>query len=93
MLNLISNSFKFLSDQVTKLWFELVEAYKALWNQSIKLAELSVTMGGTIDEEIAPPLPEKFEEPVEKKVTVTAQQITATAQQISKKINSNFFRS
>ena len=92
MLNLVSNSFKFLSVQVTKLWFELVEAYKALWNQSIKLAELSVTMGGTIDEDIAPPLPEKFEEPVEKKVTATAQQITATAQQISKKLNRNFFR-
>ena len=93
MLNLISNSFKFLSDQVTKLWFELIKAFKELWNQSIKLAELAVTMGGTIDEDIAPPLPEKFEEPVEKKVTATAQQITATAQQISKKINSNFFRS
>ena len=85
MLNLISNSFKFLSDQVTKLWFELIKAYKALWNQGIKLAKVTVTMGGTIDEDIAPPLPEKFEEPVEKKVT-------ATAQQISKKINSNFFR-
>lgn len=86
MLNLISNSFKFLSDQVTKLWFELIKAYKALWNQSIKLADLAVTMGGTIDEDIAPPLPEKFEEElVEKKVT-------ATAQQISKNLNSNFFR-
>jgi len=93
MLNLISNSFKFLSDQVTKLWFELIKAYKALWNQSIKLADLAVTMGGTIDEDIAPPLPEKFEEEVvEKKVTATAQQVTATAQQISKNLNRNFFR-
>ena len=92
MLNLISNSFKFLSDQVTKLWFELIKAYKALWNQGIKLAGLIVSMGGTIDEDIVPPLPEKFEEPVEKKVTATAQQVAATAQQISKNLNSNFFR-
>jgi len=59
-LNLISNSFKFLSEQVTKLWTELVIAFKALWDQSIKLLRLIVTMGGTIDENIAPPLPEQF---------------------------------
>jgi len=59
-LNLISNSFKFLSEQVTKLWTELVIAFKALWDQSIKLLRLIVTMGGTIDEDIAPPLPEQF---------------------------------
>jgi len=60
-LNLISNSFKFLSEQVTKLWTELVIAFKALWDQSIKLLKLIVTMGGTIDEDIIPPLPEQFE--------------------------------
>ena len=59
-LNLISNSFKFLSEQVTKLWDELVIAFKALWDQSIKLLQLIVSMGGTIDEDIAPPLPEQF---------------------------------
>ena len=59
-LNLISNSFKFLSEQVTKLWTELVIAFKALWDQSIKLLQLIVSMGGTIDEDIAPPLPEQF---------------------------------
>ena len=60
-LNLISNSFKFLSEQVTKLWTELVIAFKALWDQSIKLLRLIVTMGDTIDEDIIPPLPEQFE--------------------------------
>ena len=59
-LNLISNSFKFLSQQVAKLWTELVNAFKALWDQGIKLLQLIVTMGGTIDEDIAPPLPEQF---------------------------------
>ena len=59
-LNLISNSFKFLSQQVAKLWTELVNAFKALWDQCIKLLQLIVTMGGTIDEDIAPPLPEQF---------------------------------
>src|SRR6056300_1484352 len=49
-LNLISNSFKFLSELVTKLWTELVIAFKALWDQSIKLLRLIVTMGDTIDE-------------------------------------------
>ena len=60
-LNLVSNSFKFLSEQVTKLWTELVIAFKALWDQSIKLLRLIVTMGDTIDEDIIPPLPEQFE--------------------------------
>ena len=59
-LNLISNSFKFLSEQAAKLWTELVVAFKALWDQSIKLLQLIVSMGGTIDEDIAPPLPEQF---------------------------------
>ena len=59
-LNLVSNSFKFLSEQVAKLWDELVIASKALWDQSIKLLRLIVSMGGTIDEDIAPPLPEQF---------------------------------
>ena len=60
-LNLVSNSFKFLSEQATNLWDELVIAFKALWDQSIKLLQLIVSMGGTIDEDIAPPLPEQFE--------------------------------
>ena len=59
-LNLVSNSFKFLSEQAAKLWTELVVAFKALWDQSIKLLQLIVSMGGTIDEDIAPPLPEQF---------------------------------
>jgi len=59
-LNLVSNSFKFLSEQATNLWDELVIAFKALWDQSIKLLQLIVSMGGTIDEDIAPPLPEQF---------------------------------
>jgi len=59
-LNLVSNSFKFLAEQVTKLWTELVIAFKALWDQIIKLIRLIVTMGGIIDEDIAPPLPEQF---------------------------------
>ena len=59
-LNLVSNSFKFLSEQAEILWIELVNAFKALWDQSIKLLRLIVTMGGTIDEDIAPPLPEQF---------------------------------
>jgi len=59
-LNIVSNSFKFLSEQATNLWDELVIAFKALWDQSIKLLQLIVSMGGTIDEDIAPPLPEQF---------------------------------
>jgi len=59
-LNLVSNSFKFLSEQAAILWDELVIAFKALWDQSIKLLRLIVSMGGTIDEDIAPPLPEQF---------------------------------
>jgi len=78
-LNLISNSFKFLSEQVTKLWTELVIAFKALWDQSIKLLKLIVTMGGTIDEDIIPPLPEQFEKSEKK-----------SSQKI-KKLTGNFF--
>jgi hypothetical protein len=60
-VNLVSNSFKFLSEQAAKLWTEIVITFKALWDQSIKLLQLIVSMGGTIDEDIAPPLPEQFE--------------------------------
>ena len=59
-VNLVSNSFKFLSEQAAKLWTEIVITFKALWDQSIKLLQLIVSMGGTIDEDIAPPLPEQF---------------------------------
>jgi len=79
-LNLISNSFKFLSEQVTKLWTELVIAFKALWDQSIKLLKLIVTMGGTIDEDIIPPLPEQFEKSEKE-----------AAQKKIKKLTGNFF--
>lgn len=84
-LNLISNSFKFLSEQVTKLWTEMVIAFKALWNQCIKLVKLIVTMGGTIDEDIAPPLPEQFENTETKSAQKAKQQITFAASKISKK--------
>jgi hypothetical protein len=78
-LNLISNSFKFLAEQVTKLWTELVIAFKALWDQGIKLLRLIVTMGDTIDEDIIPPLPEQFEKSEKK-----------SSQKI-KKLTGNFF--
>lgn len=60
MLNLVTDSFKFLSDSATKLWYEIVISFKELWNQNLKLAKLAVTMGGTIDEDIIPPLPDPF---------------------------------
>ena len=91
MLNLISNSFKFLSEQVTKLWFELIKAYKALWDQGIKLAGLIVSMGGTIDEDIVPPLPEQFVKSrryPQSKVTATAQQVGQS--RTTGSISSNF---
>jgi len=93
-LNLVSNSFKFLSEQATNLWDELVIAFKALWDQSIKLLQLIVSMGGTIDEDIAPPLPEQFVKTEYPQSTSTQVSVGQTFEQQAASIVSaaSFFR-
>ena len=70
--NSIVQSYKNAVDFISRAWVEmnsaavalrnaLIDAFKKLWDQNIKLMKVIVTMGGTIDEDIAPPLPEQFE--------------------------------
>jgi hypothetical protein len=69
--NSIVQSYKNAVDFISRAWVEmnsaavvlrnaLIDAFKKLWDQNIKLMKVIVTMGGTIDEDIAPPLPEQF---------------------------------
>jgi hypothetical protein len=56
----MNDAWKFFTDKVAGLWNELVKVSKDLWDQTIELLRLIVTLGGTINKDIAPPLPEQF---------------------------------
>jgi hypothetical protein len=53
-------AFEYTIDKVNKAWFSLTDILKMLWNQVITILELVVTLGGAVDEDLAPPLPGKF---------------------------------
>ena len=56
----MDDAWKFFTDKVAGLWNELVKVSKDLWDQTIELLRLIVTLGGTINKDIVPPLPEQF---------------------------------
>jgi len=65
-----------------------------LWDQNIKLLRLIVSMGGTIDEDITPPLPEQFVKTEYPQSTSTQVSVGQTFEQQAASIVSaaSFFR-
>jgi len=45
---------------IVTLWYEGTLSLKRLWNQMVKIYSIVVSLGGTIDEEILPPIPDQF---------------------------------
>lgn len=54
------DALEYTIDKVNKAWFSLIDILKMLWNQIITILGLVVTLGGAVDEDLAPPLPGKF---------------------------------
>ena len=56
----IYDAFVYVYDQIKKTWFLYIDLLKTIWNNVITILGLIVTLGGAVDEDLAPPLPGKF---------------------------------
>jgi len=56
----IYDAFVYTIDKIKQAWFSLTDLFKMIWNQIITVLGLVVTLGGAVDEDLAPPLPGKF---------------------------------
>jgi len=54
------DAFAYAIDKIKQAWISFIDILKMLWNQIITILGLVVTLGGAVDEDLAPPLPGKF---------------------------------
>gem|GEM_PF-6292333 len=94
VINFIPVAWNEMNAAAVALYYTLIDAFKKLWDQNIKLLRLIVSMGGTIDEDITPPLPEQFVKTEYPQSTSTQVSVGQTFEQQAASIVSaaSFFR-
>jgi hypothetical protein len=94
VINFIPVAWNEMNAAAVALYYALIDAFKKLWDQNIKLLRLIVSMGGTIDEDITPPLPEQFVKTEYPQSTSTQVSVGQTFEQQAASIVSaaSFFR-